>query len=369
MQRSAAICCVLALLLAGASAARFTPSTVSSGSGVAGLKTTAQGLLTLLRGPNVARRSKDKDRDDDDDAGLRNRMMAIRFEVPPSVSEEFEKQWMKMEDQEDEADILTLKYSKLNNLFYYSYGEWPEHSDLHNHLTSDHFSDFAEFCDDKGIEWELELLNDMSSDMEGDEDDDDEDDDDHRKVTSKHKKHNDDDDDDDSKSKKRRDDDEPDDWIDNVPEDQRHWIPDKYRPDKEKHRKHKHKKVDEVSKAARATLGEQATPEQIKGLRSQLSKQKDNAHILITYKVDPSDADNFVEQWVKAAEQTVEEKGNQIYSLRKVATDNTHWYTYGTWDSMSDYLDHLESKHVSKLLEYFDDEDIIYFIQPLKAVE
>jgi hypothetical protein len=33
--------------------------------------------------------------------------------------------------------------------------------------------------------------------------------------------------------------------------------------------------------------------------------------------------------------------------------------------SMRDYVEHLESKHVGKLLDYLDDQDIVFFINAL----
>ena len=37
--------------------------------------------------------------------------------------------------------------------------------------------------------------------------------------------------------------------------------------------------------------------------------------------------------------------------LRKVKTNNHHFYAYGTWKSFDDYLDHFRSKHIRRLRE------------------
>jgi len=100
------------------------------------------------------------------DEGLHNKIMAIKFYVPPSLSDEFEDHWSKMEDKEDDAEVFKLFAGMLDNTYYYAYSEFQEHKDLQEHLTSDHFNKFAEMVDDSGIEWELDLLTDLSSEIE-----------------------------------------------------------------------------------------------------------------------------------------------------------------------------------------------------------
>lgn len=99
-----------------------------------------------------------------------------------------------------------------------------------------------------------------------------------------------------------------------------------------------------------------------------VEKKRGMHHILITYIVPPGEAEGFTDAWMDCAESTLDEKRNRNYALRKLATDNERFYHYGTWDSMSDWMDHFESKHFGNLLDYTDKKDIIYFIQPLMKI-
>lgn len=263
----------------------------AAGGAVGGLRSGMQAMLKLARGKGKG--------DDDKDLPA---IAAIKFIVPPSEGDDFEEAWLKLEDKvqkDEDIDIFDLKKTKLDNLLYLSYGEWKDHSDLHEHLTSDHFEEFAKFVDERGIRWQLEELFDESEDVEDD-------------------------------SKRSR----------------RHM----------------------VSKAALATLSNPSDDAQVKELYKSLMKKKNLAHVIFKYYVPPTEAKGFADAWTDAAEKTLEERGNRIYSLRKVATDNTLWYGYGTWDSMRDYLEHLESKHVGKLLDFFEDKDIVWFLSPLAKI-
>jgi quinol monooxygenase YgiN len=100
-----------------------------------------------------------------------------------------------------------------------------------------------------------------------------------------------------------------------------------------------------------------------------LSFHKDNAHILAAYDVPPGEGEGFVDAWTDAAEKTIKEKGNIVYSLRKVVGDNTRFWIYGSWDRMSDWLDHLESRHLGKLFDYVADRKIIYTTFVLEDIE
>jgi len=100
----------------------------------------------------------------------------------------------------------------------------------------------------------------------------------------------------------------------------------------------------------------------------QVEKRRGLHHVLITYIVPPGEGEKFTDAWMDCAEATLDEKRNRNYALRKVATDNTRFHHYGTWDSMGDWMDHFESKHFGDLLDYTDKKDIIYFIQPLMKI-
>jgi len=110
--------------------------------------------------------------------------------------------------------------------------------------------------------------------------------------------------------------------------------------------------------------------EQDRQLRRNVERKKgddkEQAHVLVRVIVRPSDAEDFIKEWQKTADATVEkEKGNSIYSLRKPARDNLSYWIYGTWDSMKDYAEHVKSDHVLKLLEFYADRDIAFFRSPL----
>jgi quinol monooxygenase YgiN len=154
---------------------------------------------------------------------------------------------------------------------------------MRKHMSSKHFTEFAEFVDDHDVRWEVQLLENESLDIE-------------------------------------------------------------------EGRRGRGGRNDEVSQAGK------------------LWSRKDLAHVLIQYSVPPGNSKEFIDAWTDLAERTIEEKGNRMYSLRRVATDNTHFYAYGTWTSMGDYMDHFESKHLGKFLDDVEDKNIIYFLDPLEEI-
>jgi len=294
------------LLLGLASAARVPDLVFSSeDAGEGGLKS-ARTWLTMMRAANRRGGRSRGGGEEEEEMGLMNRMFTVKFYCPPSLSDEFEKRWMELEDQEKESDMLTLKSSEIDNYNYYSYGEFKSHDCLHEHMMSDHFNDFAEWVDDHGITWEMCLLNDMSHDVE--------------------------------------------------------------------EQQHRHTRRSELSESALATLpnkGLDASEEQLNALYAALAKRKGAVHAIFKYRIQPGKVDvrDFVDSWRDMALSTTKEKGNHFVSLRNVATDNTHMYGYGCWESMSDYLDHLQSRHLGKFLDYVDDKDVLIQIIPVKNVE
>lgn len=240
---------------------------ISSDTATGGLRSSALGLLGLMRG--VERRRDER------------AYATIRFFVPPGEHKHFEDIWLDLEkdvmDEEKHVRFMDLKKTRTDNLIYYGYGEWDTHEDLRNHLLSKHFEDFADEVDEHEVRWELQLLQSMSEEYE------------------------------------------------------------------DKHFRHQE-------------------------AEAQVEKRRDLHHILITYIVPPGEAKGFTDEWMDCAESTLDEKRNRNYALRKVATDNTRFYHYGTWDSMGDWMDHFESKHFGNLLDYTDKKDIVYFIQPLMKI-
>jgi quinol monooxygenase YgiN len=101
---------------------------------------------------------------------------------------------------------------------------------------------------------------------------------------------------------------------------------------------------------------------------SENRKGKTMFHALTKYTVPPNHQDKFEDAWLDSAKDTLKESGNVRYSLRKVFTDNTHYYTCGAWESHSDFMDHQNSKHLGRLHDFVDDKDITWFVYPLETV-
>jgi hypothetical protein len=47
-------------------------------------------------------------------------------------------------------------------------------------------------------------------------------------------------------------------------------------------------------------------------------------------------------------------------------TNNYEFFVYGSWDSFEDYMDHLHSDHLHKLLDFNKENDIAWFLAPVK---
>jgi len=219
--------------------------------------------------------SRDDDDDDDDTA-----YMAIRFIVPAHEADDFEDKWQGLQEhceKKEKVEHMSLKKTAMDNVVYWSYGEWESMRDLHEHFESEHFEEFSDWVDEHDIRWEMKLLDNESKEIE---------------------------------------------------EEQGKKLGDK-----------------------------------------KLRFHKDNTHILTHYYIPPGEAEGFVKAWTKAAEDTIDEKGNLLYSLRKIMTENTRYVAYGTWDRMSDWLDHHESKHLLKLHDYAADKDIVWWNEILEEVE
>lgn len=265
MRKLTALLLVLGAL-AYASASRIPDDLfVSSDTASGGLRSSALGLLGLMR--EVERHREDE-----------RAYATIRFFVPPGEYKKFENIWLDLEkdvtDKEKRVEFFDLKKTRTDNLIYFAYGEWETHKDLRDHLMSKHFETFADEVDEIGVRWEMQLLKSMSTEFE------------------------------------------------------------------EKH--------------------------DMRGTK--LEKRRGLHHVLITYIVPPGEGKGFTDAWMDCAEETVDEKHNRNYALRKVATDNSRFYHYGTWDSMGDWMNHFESKHFGKFLGYTNKQDIVWFIQPLMKI-
>jgi len=236
------------------------------------------GLQSVLSTASRKHRKHSHDDDDDDDDTV---YMAIRFIVPAHEADDFEDKWEDLQEhceKKEKVEHMSLKKTAMDNVVYWSYGEWESMQDLHDHFESSHFEDFSEWVDEHDIRWQMKLLDNESEEIEEEQ----------------------------------------------------------------------NKKL---------------------GDKKKLRQHKDNTHILTHYYIPPGEADGFVKAWTKAAEDTIDEQGNLLYSLRKIKTENTRFVAYGTWESMSDWLDHHESKHLLKLHDYAADKDIIWWNEILETVE
>ena len=113
-------------------------------------------------------------------------------------------------------------------------------------------------------------------------------------------------------------------------------------------------------------------PLQVKPSKGDRTKAKDMAHVLIKYHVPGALHREFVDTWQGVQKGTAKEKGNRVYGawagaaatlrlnscpmiataslpcavlpagLRKSWSDNEAFYTYGTWDTLQDWVDHLK---------------------------
>lgn len=89
-------------------------------------------------------------------------------------------------------------------------------------------------------------------------------------------------------------------------------------------------------------------------------------HELTYLEVQPEFQDEFVDLWRDVALDTIDEKANQVYSLHRVKETNYQFYVFGIWDSLDDYIDHYESKHIRKLRDFTNEQNILWIRQPLK---
>jgi len=90
--------------------------------------------------------------------------------------------------------------------------------------------------------------------------------------------------------------------------------------------------------------------------------------VLSTVIVKPHVAESFKDAWNSAADKVVEENGNVVYSLRRIATVNDRYYVYGSWVSENAWKDHLEADHIRRLSEFAQKNDVVYFESPLKGL-
>lgn len=96
--------------------------------------------------------------------------------------------------------------------------------------------------------------------------------------------------------------------------------------------------------------------------------QEELTHVEVLYHVPAMHHSDFMDTWTDTAKQTWKEDSNHVYALRKVATDNTRFVAYGTWETYEDFMCHFHSKHVQRLKDFVADKDIEWFMTPVRKM-
>jgi quinol monooxygenase YgiN len=107
-------------------------------------------------------------------------------------------------------------------------------------------------------------------------------------------------------------------------------------------------------------VSEDVEKEQSKESKRRNRKSKEDFHVITIYDVPPGEGEGFKDEWTDSAYKTIEEEGNFHYILRKDLGDNTRYHVCGSWDSMNDWMDHYNSRHLGKLHEFAADRKIMY---------
>lgn len=92
------------------------------------------------------------------------------------------------------------------------------------------------------------------------------------------------------------------------------------------------------------------------------------AIVSIRFTVPEAMHDEFIDRWQKVEDETLEEKGLLVFDLKKSVDTNTRFYSYGEWDTMEDWVDHMRSDYVKDFIDFINDEDILVDICFLKGV-
>lgn len=94
-------------------------------------------------------------------------------------------------------------------------------------------------------------------------------------------------------------------------------------------------------------------------------KEQKMAHIMFHYHMEPCVKDDFIKAWEECAKDAWKDKGNVMYSLRKVTTNNHHFLGWGMWDSYDDFMDHLDSKHLKHFKKFCEKNDVLWYFDPV----
>lgn len=91
-------------------------------------------------------------------------------------------------------------------------------------------------------------------------------------------------------------------------------------------------------------------------------------HVLVRYFVPGDKHEDFMDTFHDTAKQTWKEPGNRIFALRKSMTNNLEFWGYGTWESLEDYMDHIETEHVHQLHQFARDNGIVWCLSPMYKI-
>ncbi|EFJ43237.1 hypothetical protein VOLCADRAFT_106870 [Volvox carteri f. nagariensis] len=98
-------------------------------------------------------------------------------------------------------------------------------------------------------------------------------------------------------------------------------------------------------------------------------EEEENCAIIATkYNVPPYMRNDFIDAWLKVQDRTMKDEGLQVYDLKKTMGDNVFFWTYGEWESMDKFMDHLNADYMMDFLNFLDDKDVTWHMYPLKNV-
>lgn len=102
--------------------------------------------------------------------------------------------------------------------------------------------------------------------------------------------------------------------------------------------------------------------------QEQSSSKNRKSHIfpvLNIITVKPHHAENFIDVFMDAEQETKRENGNEAYHLSRVVNTNDKFYLYGAWTSEEAWKDHRDSSHVRKLANWAEKHDVVFMESPL----
>ncbi|KXZ54018.1 hypothetical protein GPECTOR_5g129 [Gonium pectorale] len=285
------------VLLGAASAARTGPSDPSAAwqrlqSGLR-LKTSPNNIKALQWFQDrLERRGGGGERD-------RPVYMSIMYEVPPTVHDDFIREWLRLDkslEGADGLDFYQLTKTVSDNTDFWSYTEWESFDDLMDFHEGRDRQDFMDFVDANDIMMEVYPLE-SAGDL------------------------------------KRE-----------------------YRADREG------EKVAAAARAAHARDLERRRRRREGDEIEDEDPRETSAHVAVKFHVPPSVRDDFEDTFEDIQQRVVkDEDENRFFVLRRFATMNHHYVLRGGWDSLDAYFDHVTSKTFRGLREFAEDQGIEWY--------